>query len=354
MKKIVIALILLVSASVIQANNLITESFEYANHDGETPLGWTCDDASWLCGYQDKDHNRKPHTGFWYVYTNANESWMFIPAFLSTQLQYKISYWAISDGSYTVELWAGTQDNASNMSQLLLTETVNSANYEIFSTYIETLNGNYDYFGIHAIANENAYYLTLDDICIDYIVQYAFSASPYETDTILQPGDNITFNCKVLNEGYESITIYMSTHTEFFTDVHFYVNGEMTNHFPIVQDETVAIRGTATLRPEIEPGTTCWFDVMFTIDCGCATAMYTYWATVAADGIDDNQVKTAIYPNPSTGHVTIEGSGIITIFNSLGQEVFAKEIVEKETIMLEKGIYFVKKDNGVTEKLIVE
>lgn len=354
MKKIVIALIILVSAGVMQAKNLLSEGFEYANHDDETPMGWICDDASWLCGYQDKDHNRSPHNGLWYAYTNANESWMFIPVYFSTQLQYKFSYWAVSDGSYTVELWAGTQANADSMAQLFLSETVNSTNYEVFSNYITTVNDNYDYFGIHAIADDDAYFLTIDDICINYIIQYDFSATPYETDTILQPGANITFNCKVINEGYESITIYMSTHTEHFTDVHFYVNGEMTNSFPIVQDETVAIRGTATLRPDVEPGSLCWLDVMFDIDCGCATAMYTYWATVVADGIEENLTKISVYPNPSTGNVTIEGSGVITVFNIAGQVVLTKEIIEKEMITLDKGIYFIKKNDYVTEKLIVQ
>lgn len=354
MKKFIIALIILLAVGVMQAKNLLTEGFEYANHDGETPMGWTCDDASWLCGFQDKDHNRTPHSGSWYTYTNANESWMFIPVYFSTQLQYKFSYWAVSDGSYTVELWAGTQATVGDMEQLFLTETVNNTSYEVFSTYIATVNGNYDYFGIHAIADDNAYFLTIDDICIDYIVQYDFSATPYETDTILQPGANITFNCKIVSEGYEPITIYMSTHTEYFTDVHFYVNGEMTSSFPISQDETVAIRGTATLRSDVEPGSRCWFDVMFDIDCGCATAMYTYWATVVADGIEETLTKASVYPNPSTGNVTIEGSGLITVFNVAGQVVLTKEIIEKEIITLDKGTYFIKKNDGTTEKLVIQ
>lgn len=353
MKKFLITILVLFAARMAYASSIFSESFEYANHDGETPVGWTCDDNSWLCGYQDKDHNRIPHSGSWYAYTNADESWMFMPIYMSSQLQYRFKYWAISDGSYTLELWAGTQDNAGNMVQLLFSESVNSGVYESFSAYIDDITGNYDYLGIRAVSDAGAYHLTIDDIVVDQIVQYDFSASPHETDTVLQPGANIVFTCKITSIGFEPITIYMTPSTEYFTDIHFYVDGEETNQFPIVQDETVPIRGTATLRPDVEPGARCWFDVIFTIDCGCATAMYTYWATVVSDGVDENFEEISWYPNPSTGNVTFEGAGQITIYNTLGQIVLTKEIIEKETIMLESGVYFVKTNHKPAVKLIV-
>lgn len=354
MKRTFLTLIILLTACIVNANSLFTESFEYANHDGETPIGWDVVNDSWLCGFQEKDHNRKPHDGNWYVYTNGPESWMFMPMYINGDLPHRLSLWAISDGEYQLEIWAGNASSPSAMTRQLINETVSSGSYDKIAAYIDDLSSSYDFLGIHAVQSCSDCILSIDDLNVEFIMQYAFFPSPFQTDTILHSGDNIVFNCKLTNEGYESLTIYMSTHTEYYTDVHFYVNGQMTTQFHIEQDETVPIRGTATLRPDMEPGALAWFDVMFDIDCGCASAMYTYWATVAADGIEENQVKTVIYPNPSAGDVTIEGSGIITIFNSLGQKVFTKEIVEKETITLEKGIYFVKKDDGFTEKLIVE
>lgn len=354
MKKFYITLIILLAAHVVRAESIFNESFEYANHDGEIPAGWACDDSSWLCGFQEKDHNRKPHSGSWYAYTNAEEAWMFMPIYFSNLVQYRCSYWAISDGSYDVELWAGTQASEGDMVQLLYTATINSGVYEKFAEYISDINGSYDYLGIRAVAHDGAYHLTIDDINVDMIVQYSFHASPAQFDTILQPGANVNFNCKVTNTGFESLTIYITPHSEYFTDIHFYVNDEMTNQFPIVQDETVPIRGTATLKPDVVPGNSCWFDVMFEIDCGCATAMFTYWATVVSDGINENYTGTSIYPNPSTGNVTIEGDGNIMVFNTKGQMILTKEIIGKETITLEKGIYYIKKNGDYTEKLIVE
>ena len=62
----------------------------------------------------------------------------------------------------------------------------------------------------------------------------------------------------------------------------------------------------------------------------------------------------SIYPNPSTGNVTIEGDGNITITNLSGQVVISQEINRKGTIMLDKGVYFIKLNDGTSKKLIIE
>lgn len=68
------------------------------------------------------------------------------------------------------------------------------------------------------------------------------------------------------------------------------------------------------------------------------------------EGIE-NQVR--IYPNPAKDRVTVEGKGILTITNSIGQPVLTKEINGKETVELPKGLYFVQL-NGVVRKVVVE
>ncbi len=60
-----------------------------------------------------------------------------------------------------------------------------------------------------------------------------------------------------------------------------------------------------------------------------------------------------LYPNPTTGRVTIEGTGRLTITNTLGQTVLTRDITDTETIDLPMGIWFVKLD-GATRKLVVE
>ena len=51
--------------------------------------------------------------------------------------------------------------------------------------------------------------------------------------------------------------------------------------------------------------------------------------------------------------MTVEGTGIITITNALGQEVLKKEIFEKEIITLDKGVYFIRKDDDPAQKIII-
>ena len=60
-----------------------------------------------------------------------------------------------------------------------------------------------------------------------------------------------------------------------------------------------------------------------------------------------------IYPNPAKGSVTIEGTGIMTITNALGQTVLTKEIKGKEKVELPQGLYFVKMGTE-TRKIVVE
>ena len=60
-----------------------------------------------------------------------------------------------------------------------------------------------------------------------------------------------------------------------------------------------------------------------------------------------------IYPNPAKGYVTIEGTGILTIANTLGQTILTKEIKGKEKVELSQGLYFVIM-GGKTRKIVVE
>ena len=60
-----------------------------------------------------------------------------------------------------------------------------------------------------------------------------------------------------------------------------------------------------------------------------------------------------VYPNPSKGSVTIEGTGAVTVTNLLGQSIYSNEIDGKVLLELPKGIYFLTVDRK-TVKVLVE
>lgn len=70
--------------------------------------------------------------------------------------------------------------------------------------------------------------------------------------------------------------------------------------------------------------------------------------------VEENaSAKVKIYPNPSKGQFTVDGTGSMRITNVLGQVMMVKEIVKKEMVDLPKGMYFISL-NGNTLKIVVE
>lgn len=295
MKKIPLLLLLFLLPVFTFASSIFWDSFEYANHDMTSPIGWTCEDQSWLCGYLDKDHNRVPHSGDWYAFTNANDSWMFMPLYISSQLKYRFSGWVISDGTYELEFWAGTEDNASHMEQLLFTVTVSGGQYEKASAYIETIAADYAHLGIHAVAAEGAHHLTIDDINVDMVAKYEFSATPSTAYMSLSPGGQAVFRFDVHNLGYEPIDVIFSPSHEYFNDIHFTVEGAQCTTFHLEPDETKQVLTEATLLSTVPVGSTCWLDIMLVLDCNCATSMTTLWVTVVdSDGVAEQDETNGV------------------------------------------------------------
>ena len=60
-----------------------------------------------------------------------------------------------------------------------------------------------------------------------------------------------------------------------------------------------------------------------------------------------------VYPNPTDGVVTVEGTGRLTVLNTLGQIVKELDIEGQTTMKLPRGMYFVRL-NGATQKVVVK
>ena len=322
MKKTLLTLLMAFLVNLTFASSILIESFEYANHDFEKPVGWICDDNSWLCGYLEKDHNRVPHTGNWYAFSDAEDAWMYMPMYLIQSMRYRFTCWAISDGDLQLEFWAGSTPQPDDMHTLLLSETIAGGTYEKYSSYVETIPDDCEYIAIRAIGPQGSY-LTIDDIEIDMVEQYAFEAEPITGDTAMYPGSQAIFHFFIHNTGYDPVDVTVHPSYEYFTDISFYMDGVSGMTFPTQPDEIVRVTTYATLRPEIEPGTVTWLDIMMTIPCGCNTAMVTFWVTpLDPTGIsEDNTSIINVFPNPTTDFVTVEAEKLqqIALFDMTGR-----------------------------------
>lgn len=312
MKKLTFTFLACLMAAFSFAGNLLNEGFEYANHDLTTPIGWTSSDNSWLCGYLEKDNNRIPHTGNWYAFADAEESWMFMPMYLIPSINYRFTCWAISEGGFQLEFWAGTAPNSDNMHTQLLSAIVESGDYERFSAYVQAIPGGCEYLGVRALAIDGAKCLTIDDIEVDMVEQYTFEAEAITGDTAMYPGTEATFHYIVRNTGYDPVDVTMHPSNEYFTNFTCTSNGATGMTIATEPDEVVEVTMTATLRPEIQPGTIAWLDIQMTIPCNCNTAMVTFWVTpLDLTQTDENTVPNiCVYPNPASDCVTIEAEGL--------------------------------------------
>lgn len=60
-----------------------------------------------------------------------------------------------------------------------------------------------------------------------------------------------------------------------------------------------------------------------------------------------------IYPNPASGMFVVEGTGMVTVSNVLGQTILVREIDGQTSVALPSGMYFVRLGN-VTQKVVVK
>ena len=64
----------------------------------------------------------------------------------------------------------------------------------------------------------------------------------------------------------------------------------------------------------------------------------------------------SVYPNPAKGSFTVEGTGLLTVMNVLGQKVMERTIEERNTVTLPEGMYLLRLTNGnasTTRKVVV-
>ena len=343
MKRLILTTLLVcLMATTAFAGSILIEGFEYANHDLETPVGWECDNDAWLCGYLEKDHNRLPHSGNWYAFSNGDDAWMYMPMYLIQSMRYRFTLWAIADGDFQFEIWGGPEASPETMT-LFSTTGITGNEYQKVSAYVTDIPINCQYFAFRAVAGDRGSYLTIDDIEVDMVEQYTFEAEEITGDTAIYPGTQATFRYFVHNTGYDPVDVTMHPSNEFFTNFTCTNNGATGMTIHTEPDETVEVTMTATLRPEIEPGTIAWLDIQMTIPCNCNTAMVTFWVTPLdiTTATENNALEISVFPNPVSDFVMVEVEGLkrVMVMDLAGKVIMEVQTNRIDLSSLTKGFY---------------
>ena len=90
-----------------------------------------------------------------------------------------------------------------------------------------------------------------------------------------------------------------------------------------------------------------------TVSDSCGRQVTNTWRVGDWTGTNESLVSTPyIFPNPSNGVFTIEGEGVYSIYNTVGQLVKTVNLEGRQEIVLPSGLYFVRNDE-TTMKVVV-
>lgn len=359
MKHIFIFLSILLSALTSFADEILNESFEYGNHDLEAPIGWYCDDNSWLCGHFDKDHNRCANTGDWYVFAEADDAWMFMPLPIFQSMHYNISFWAITDGDFEVEVKIGPTASPEGMLYDFLPMTqINTIKYEKYSASYECDVPDMAFIGIHCLRGEGAAYLSLDDILVEMVNQYDFIVKEITTETIeMQPGSTEHFSFAARNTGYDMETLTISYSHEYFSSALFFVDGEQVTRFDLPVFSDVIVDVEATLKEDLPLGNLVWLDVMVNSTHNCHTGMASFWVIPTdLDGLEDNEMKVEVYPNPASDFIHVQADDLqeVRLYDLKGRQVLQSDQNTIKISHLSSGLYLLEVVRNDASKSIVK
>ena len=154
------------------------EGFEDGNTNGSTTIAqweqiigtgsklWTANNLT--------DRNREPRTGGMNAFLGyGGESTLIRPIMLEANKEYKLQFYARQDGAVAdnakVKASFGTGNTLADLTETIIAQTgVINGDYQEFSGVFSTETSGLYYIGIHGWISSSPWYLSLDDISIDY------------------------------------------------------------------------------------------------------------------------------------------------------------------------------------------
>lgn len=280
MRRILILLVLFLSPSWLCADIILQENFEYGNTDLEKPIGWYGGDDTWVCGHLEKDHNRKPHQGEWYMFADADERWVFIPTDFIQGIRYNLSFWSCTEGAFDLEILAGSAPDPGMMSFNIMSFThIDNEKYQQYQATFDPTQSGQQYIGFHSRGDDDAWYINIDDVVLELTHEYDFIVETLTTDTALFLGESGDFRFMVKNTGYNTETVrIVASPTELFT-YSITHQGSPVNTIAIEPSDTCFIDVRATLSDSAPLNAQTWLDINIYSTHNCHTGLATFWVT---------------------------------------------------------------------------
>ena len=75
---------------------------------------------------------------------------MYMPLYFIQGIRYRFTLWAISDGEFLFEIWAGSTPTSGGMHTLFYSTTIDKDDYGKVSAHMETIPPTAKYFGFRA------------------------------------------------------------------------------------------------------------------------------------------------------------------------------------------------------------
>lgn len=247
MKKILL-IALICYTPFLFAQLILDEDFESNNVFEEPPASWVCDANGWLAGEGIQNHGREPHTGDWYAYLKwDSDHWMFKEITLEAGELYEFNMWYKTDGSegFTMEVsWGNNADANSMSSEIIPLTAVNNDFYlEAIGSFTASTSGTF-YLGIHGAADNNPWYLMVDDIILRKVQAYDFMMYRLNPDTLIQAGSSHDYRLEIENIGVNEDIIDL-TYTSAW-DAEFFLSDGVTSissvNLASFESETILLR----------------------------------------------------------------------------------------------------------------
>ncbi|NLA24122.1 MAG: hypothetical protein GX879_04065, partial [Bacteroidales bacterium] len=167
----------------------------------------------WKANKTYTSYNRSPRVGDWNAcLQRSNSKWMFIPVELEANQEYLISFWArqdLNEGA-KISVKYGLINSSEAMTNTILENVeIYSGDYQEIAESFTVPNSGMYFVGIFAEVFADPWYLSIDDIIIDYLPT-CWKPDNLQLEQVFTSGAKISWtdNANQTNNGYE---IYVTT-----------------------------------------------------------------------------------------------------------------------------------------------